>query len=426
MTTPDRLPPYSTESEQAILGCLLTDAKIAYPACLERIGANVEYFYDLKHRTLYETISRMIDEHSPVSVLSVYEQLKLSGKLDECGSLEYLVLLPEKCASPAGVDFFARIVQDLGRKRQVIALATDAASRAFDLRTDPAQIIADASRGLSGISRAEATATPPIAELIRQAIDEIETCHQQQGKLPGLSTGYPDLDKKLNGLHDGEMIVIAARPSMGKTSLAMNIAEHVAVDQGVPVGVFSLEMTAGALITRMLCSRARINLRAVSDGFMTERDFPKIVSAAGKIKNAVLTIDDGSGLSIHEINARAEGMAEKFGIKLLVIDYLQLISGGARKTDNRQSEVSEISRGCKAIAKQLGIPVIVLSQLNREMEKDKNRRPRLSDLRESGAIEQDADVVAFLWRPGEKKQKDDDGEDDGSSLELKLLLISKQ
>jgi len=223
------------------------------------------------------------------------------------------------------------------------------------------------------------------------------------------------------------MIVIAARPSMGKTSLAMNIAEAVAIDQKQPVGVFSLEMTAESLVLRMLCSRSRVNLRNIRDGFLAERDFPKLTGAAGKLANAPLFIDDSAGLSILQLRAKARRMYQQHGIKLFVIDYLQLLNASSQKIENRQQEIAQISNGIKALAKELDVPVIVLAQLNRELEKDKNRKPRLSDLRESGAIEQDADLVGLLYKVESEKAED---EDPGAQQDVEAvpvnLLIAKQ
>jgi replicative DNA helicase len=244
--------------------------------------------------------------------------------------------------------------------------------------------------------------------------------------LTGVGTGFMDLDKMTSGLHAGEMIVIAARPSMGKTSLAMNIAEHVAIDERLPVGVFSLEMTAESLVLRMLCSRSRVNLRSVRDGFLAERDFPKLTGAAGKLAGAPLFIDDTAALSILQLRAKARRMAQQYGIKLFVVDYLQLLHSTARRAENRQQEIADISNGIKALAKELNLPVIVLSQLNRELEREKNRKPRLSDLRESGAIEQDADVVGLLYKPS---SDEDEGADGGGNEQEAVpvnLLIAKQ
>jgi len=242
--------------------------------------------------------------------------------------------------------------------------------------------------------------------------------------LTGISTGFPDLDKMTSGFHGGEMIVIAARPSMGKTSLAMNIAEHATVDDRLPVGVFSLEMTAESLVLRMLCSRSRVNLRSIRDGFLAERDFPKLTGSAGKLAGAPLFIDDTPGLSILQLRAKARRMVQQYGIKLFVIDYLQLLHSTSRRAENRQQEIADISSGIKALAKELNVPLIVLSQLNRDLEKEKGRPPRLSDLRESGAIEQDADLVGLLYKP--KSGDEDDGLAQEQDAVPVNLLIAKQ
>jgi replicative DNA helicase len=244
--------------------------------------------------------------------------------------------------------------------------------------------------------------------------------------LTGISTGFMDLDKMTTGFHPGEMIVIAARPSMGKTSLAMNIAEHVAVDLKLPVGVFSLEMTAESLVLRMLCSRSRVNLRNVRDGFLVERDFPVLTNSAGKLGAAPLIIDDSSGLSILQLKAKARRMHQQYGIKLFVIDYLQLLHSTARRAENRQQEIADISNGVKSLAKELNVPVIVLSQLNRELEKDKSRKPRMSDLRESGSIEQDADLIGLLYKPSAGDDDDASAPSEEQDAVAVNLLIAKQ
>jgi replicative DNA helicase len=225
-------------------------------------------------------------------------------------------------------------------------------------------------------------------------------------------------------LHGGEMVVVAARPSMGKTSLAMNMAEHVAIEEKLPVGVFSLEMTSESLVLRMLCSRSRVNLRNVREGFLAERDFPKLTGAAGKLANAPLFIDDSSGLSILQLRAKARRMFQQFGIKLFIVDYLQLLHSTARRAENRQQEIADISSGIKSLAKELNVPVIVLSQLNRELEKDKDRKPRLSDLRESGAIEQDADVVCLLYKPS--REEDETAGEEAEATPVNLLIAKQR
>ncbi|HXC34917.1 MAG TPA: replicative DNA helicase, partial [Candidatus Acidoferrales bacterium] len=263
-------------------------------------------------------------------------------------------------------------------------------------------------------------------DLVGKAIGTIENFFSRKGALSGVATGFPDLDRMTDGLHPAEMIVIAARPSMGKTSLAMNIAEHVAIEEKLPVAVFSLEMSAESLILRMMCSLARVNLRSIRDGFMSEADFPKLTNAAGKLSNSKLYIDDTAGMSILQLRARARRLSQQHGIKLFVIDYLQLLhSTGRRSQDNRQQEIADISSGIKALAKELKVPVIVLAQLNREVEKDKSRKPRMSDLRESGAIEQDADLVGLLYKP-DAGEEEDGGPPEGDGVPVNLLIAKQR
>jgi replicative DNA helicase len=309
----------------------------------------------------------------------------------------------------------------------MIHTCTEVVGRVYDFEGEVDSLMDEVERDILRISESRVTgATNTIKELVRKAINQIEDFHQRQGMLTGVGTGFADLDKMTSGLHGGEMVVIAARPSMGKTSLAMNIAESVAIDQKLPVGVFSLEMTSESLVLRMLCSRSRVNLRNVREGFLAERDFPKLTGAAGKLANAPLFIDDSSGLSILQLRAKARRMHQQYDIKLFVVDYLQLLHSTARRAENRQQEIADISNGIKSLAKELNVPIIVLSQLNRELEREKNRKPRLSDLRESGAIEQDADVVGLLYKPS--SDDDESGaapppEEDAVPVNL---LIAKQ
>src|SRR5437870_2507073 len=310
----------------------------------------------------------------------------------------------------------------------MIQTCTDVVSRVYEHQGAVDTLLDEVERDILRISEARVESSAiTMKDLVHSAISTIESFHQRQGLLTGVGTGFVDLDKMTSGFHEGEMIVIAARPSMGKTSLAMNIAEHVAIDLRLPVGVFSLEMTAESLVLRMLCSRSRVNLRNIRDGFLAERDFPKLTGSAGKLANAPLFIDDLAGLSILQLRAKAPRMTQQFGIKLFVIDYLQLLHSTSRRAENRQQEIADISSGIKALAKELEVPVMVLSQLNREIEREKGRPPRLSDLRESGAIEQDADVVGLLYKP--KAGDDDDAGGpaaEGDAVPVNLLLAKQR
>jgi replicative DNA helicase len=419
----DRLPPHSLQAEQGVLGCVLLSPGECLGQCIEKFKGQSAVFYDLRHRTIYELLVEMYDHKEPIDMLTVLQRLKDKQQLDSVGGPAYVSSLPDAVPSAANLGYYADIAWEKYILRKMITACTGAIARVYEHEGEVDALLDEIEQDILHLSEARVQASSTtIKDLVHRAINTIEDYHKRQGMLTGVGTGFPDLDKMTSGLHDGEMIVIAARPSMGKTSLAMNIAEAVAIDQRLPVGVFSLEMTADSLVLRMLCSRARVNLRSIRDGFLAERDFPKLTGAAGKLANAPLFIDDTAGLSILQLRAKARRMYQQYGIKLFVIDYLQLLHSTARRAENRQQEIADISNGIKALAKELKVPVIVLSQLNRELEKDKNRKPRLSDLRESGAIEQDADLVGLLYKPS--AGEDDEGQE--SDATPVNLLIAKQ
>jgi len=421
----DRLPPHSLEAEQGVLGCVLLAPAECLGECIEKFKPGAEVFYDLRHRTIYEALVEMFDHKEPIDAITLQQRLKDRQQLEAVGGLAYLSALPDTVPTAANLGYYQEIVREKFILRKMIQACTEVVGRVYEYEGEVDALLDEVERDILRISEARVEAsTNTIKDLVRKAITTIEDYHQRQGVLTGVGTGFADLDKMTSGLHEGEMIVIAARPSMGKTSLAMNIADTVAVDQRLPVGVFSLEMTAEALVLRMLCSRSRVNLHNITSGFLVNQDFPKLTAAAGKLANAPLFIDDSAGLSILQLRAKARRMAQQYGIKLFVIDYLQLLHSTARRAENRQQEIADISNGIKALAKELKVPVIVLSQLNRELEKDKNRKPRLSDLRESGAIEQDADLVALLYKPS--GGDDDDGGGPEADAEPVNLLIAKQ
>ena len=424
----DRLPPHSIEAEQGVMGCVLLSPNENLGLCIEKLKSGAEVFYDLRHQHLYEVLLEMYDKKEAIDLLTVSQNLKDRNQLESVGGLAYLATLPDMVPSAANLAYYLEIVREKAILRKLIQACTSVISEVYEHEGEVEGLLDEVERNILRISEERVeSSTRSIKELVHKAINTIEEFHQRQGMLTGVSTGFADLDKLTSGLHGGEMIVIAARPSMGKTSLAMNIVEAAVMDQRLPVGVFSLEMTAESLVLRMLCSRARVNLRDIREGFLAERDFPKLTGAAGKMAGAPLFIDDSPGLSILQLRARARRMSQQHGIKLFVIDYLQLLHSTSRRAENRQQEIADISNGIKALAKELDVPVIVLSQLNREIEKEKNRTPRLSDLRESGAIEQDADLVGLLYKPGKKDGEEEEGnaaaEQDGVPVNL---LIAKQ
>ena len=421
----DRLPPHSPEAEQGVLGCVLLSPNDCMGECIEKFKSGAEVFYDLRHQTIFGALAEMYDSREAIDLITLQQRLKNKQLLEEVGGIPYLAGLPDTVPSSANLNYYLDIVQEKYLLRKMIRICTDVVGRVYDYEGEVDALMDEVERDILRISESRVQSqTITIKDLVKKAINTIEDFHQRQGVLTGVGTGFTDLDKMTSGFHAGEMVVIAARPSMGKTSLAMNIAEHVAIDLKLPVGVFSLEMTSESLVLRMLCSRSRVNLRTVRDGFLAERDFPKLTGAAGKLATAPLFIDDSSALSILQLRAKARRMFQQYGIKLFVIDYLQLLHSTARRAENRQQEIADISSGIKALAKELSVPIIVLSQLNRELEREKNRKPRLSDLRESGAIEQDADVVGLLYKPSS------DDEETGNSPEEEAvpvnLLIAKQ
>ena len=421
----DRLPPHSPEAEQGVLGCVLLSPNDCMGECIEKFKSGAEVFYDLRHQTIFGALAEMYDSREAIDLITLQQRLKNKQLLDEVGGIPYLAGLPDTVPSSANLTYYLDIVQEKYLLRKMIRICTDVVGRVYDYEGEVDALMDEVERDILRISESRVQSqTITIKDLVKKAINTIEDFHQRQGVLTGVGTGFTDLDKMTSGFHAGEMVVIAARPSMGKTSLAMNIAEHVAIDLKLPVGVFSLEMTSESLVLRMLCSRSRVNLRNVRDGFLAERDFPKLTGAAGKLATAPLFIDDSSALSILQLRAKARRMFQQYGIKLFVIDYLQLLHSTARRAENRQQEIADISSGIKALAKELSVPIIVLSQLNRELEREKNRKPRLSDLRESGAIEQDADVVGLLYKPSS------DDEETGNSADEEAvpvnLLIAKQ
>jgi replicative DNA helicase len=423
----DRLPPHSPDAEQGVLGCVLLSPNDCMGECIEKFKSGPEVFYDLRHQTIYNALAAMYDTREAIDLITLQQRLKNNQLLDEVGGIAYLASLPDKVPSSANLSYYLEIVQEKYLLRKMIQTCTGVVSRVYEHEGEIDALMDEVERDILRISESRVQSnTSTIKELVKKAINTIEDFHQRQGLLTGVGTGFTDLDKMTSGFHGGEMIVIAARPSMGKTSLAMNIAEHVAIDLKLPVGVFSLEMTSESLVLRMLCSRSRVNLRNVRDGFLAERDFPKLTGAAGKLANSPLFIDDSSGLSILQLRAKARRMFQQYDIKLFVIDYLQLLHSTARRAENRQQEIADISSGIKALAKELNVPVIVLSQLNRELEREKNRKPRLSDLRESGAIEQDADVVGLLYKPSSGDDDDAAMPSEEDAVAVNLLLAKQR
>lgn len=383
------------------------------------------HFYYAAHQVIYREIAAMQDALQAVDLVTLTQRLADKNLLEEVGGAVFLSDLISKVPTTANVDHYIDIVWDKFLLRQLIATSADIIGQAFEHQEDVRAWVDEVEQQIFNISADKQTSgAQPVKNLIKDAMTSIERLYDQRGALTGLPTGFRDLDKLTSGLHPANMIVVAARPSMGKTALAMNVAEHVAVDNHLPVGVFSLEMSSEELVKRLLCCRAKVNLRAVRDGFLAEKDFHPLTTAASQLMKAPLFIDDTPGLTIHQVRARARRMKSQYDIRLVVIDYLQLMRAPSRRADvNRQVEIADISSGVKALAKELSIPIIVLSQLNRQPEQREGGRPKLSDLRESGAIEQDADVVGLLVRP---EVYQDDADERAAKEGEATLIIAKQ
>ncbi len=410
-----------------MLGCALLDPNQCIGECIEKLKDDGKMaFYDLRHQTIYETLTEMFNARGAIDLITVQQNLKDRQLLDQVGGIAYLSQLQDAVPSAANLSYYLEHVREKYLLRKLITTCSGVVSKVFDYEGEVEALLDEVEKEILRVNESRVqNGVQPINHLVHEAIATIENYFGRNGQLGGLATGFTDLDRMTDGLHGGEMIIVAARPSMGKTSLAMNIAEHVALELKLPVAVFSLEMSAASLILRMMCSLARVNLRSIREGFMSEADFPKLTSAAGRLSASKLFIDDTAGLSILQLRARARRMHQQHGIKLFVVDYLQLCNSTARRAqENRQQEIADISSGIKALAKELNVPVIVLSQLNRELEKDKSRKPRLSDLRESGSIEQDADLVGLLYKP------DSGDEEEGNAVESDGVpvnfLIAKQ
>src|SRR6266571_6068348 len=425
-----RTPPHSIDAEQGVLGSMLISPRETIAECVEKI--NEEYFYVPAHRTIYNVLVDLWNTGQAIDLITFTQVLRDRHLLDSVGGAAFVTSLFTFVPTAANVGYYLDIVRDKYILREIISAATESVRRAYEEQDEVNNLLDEVEQRIFAVGDDRFKGQLlSMKDQVMEAIESIEKLYQNRGGITGLSTGFPELDRMTNGMHAGELIVIAARPSMGKTALAMNIVEHVAVNQKLPVGVFSLEMSGQQLVQRLLCSRAHVNLAKVRGGFLGERDFPNLTAAASKLAEAKIYIDDSSSLNILELRAKARRLKAQQDIQLIAIDYLQLVTSSSRRAqDNRQLEITEISAGLKALAKELKIPVIVVAQLNRQPEQRSGGKPRLSDLRESGAIEQDADLVGLLLRPSFYEEKEDDDKADSKIVEETAeeadLIIAKQ
>lgn len=393
-----KLPPHSMEAEQSVLGGLMLDNR-QWMDLASRLSP--EDFYRADHQLIYRAICELIGANRPCDFITLSEHLKAQNKLDEAGGLAYLGLLANETPSAANVMAYAEIVRERSVLRSLVGVGGEIADLGYrpDGR-DYAELLDMAEQRVFALrSRAEHATTSyhSMPELMTGLERKIEFLRANPGGLAGLATGFTDFDQKTSGLHPGDLLILAGRPSMGKTSFALNIAEHVALYEKKPAAVFSMEMPAEQLALRMVSSFARIPMGKLRTGDLEDRDWDRLVSQGGLIREAPLYIDETGALSPLELRARARRIKQRHGLGLIVVDYIQLMQVPGTK-DNRTNEISEISRSLKSLAKELEVPVIALSQLNRGVEQRDNKRPRMADLRESGGIEQDADLVVFIYR----------------------------
>ncbi len=397
----NQLPPQSSDAEESILGALLIDGDVMLEIADSLKPGD---FYKPANAKVYSAIQRLYEQSQPIDILTVSEELERRGQIEEIGGRAALADLCDRTPTAVHAKQYAKIVERKSMLRGLIGAAGRIASIGYEDPSDISEAIDRAESELFAVSeRRAATGFTQIGALVGAAYDQLDRMHQNRGQLMGLRTGYSAIDTITQGLQNSDFIVLAARPSVGKTSLALNIAENVSLREGKSVGVFSLEMSKEQLVLRLLSSVTKINSFNLRSGHVSDLDFPKIADALGTLSNAKMFIDDSVNISVMELRTKARRLKMEHGLDLLIVDYLQLMQPGQQNRDgNRVQEVSDISRGLKALARELGIPIMALSQLSRQTEAREKGEPRLSDLRESGAIEQDADVVIFLYRDAER------------------------
>lgn len=391
-------PPQNTEAEASLLGAILIDSD-----AIVKIADVVSPrdFYDPKHQRIYEATLQLYERHQPIDVLTLADQLKAAGLIDMVGGASYLTELTNFVPTAAHVEQYAEIVAQKALRRRLIQASQNIVGLGFDETKQLRELIDEAERQLFEVSQEHVKqSVVSLEKILAESFERLDDLHKDKNKLRGIPTGYKDLDNILAGLQRSDLLIIAARPSMGKTAFVLNLAHNVAVQANEPVLIFSLEMSKEQLVDRLLASESGVDAWSLRTGKLTDTDFEKIASAMGTLSEAPIYIDDTPGITVSDLRTKARREAHQRPLGLIIVDYLQLMSGGGRYNSegNRVQEISEISRGLKGIARELNVPLIALSQLSRSVESRNPQIPQLADLRESGSIEQDADVVAFLYR----------------------------
>jgi replicative DNA helicase len=413
-----RLPPQSLEAEVSVLGGVLLDNE-ALNRVLEVMKEGD--FYRESHRKIFSAILHLYEQSEPVDLITLAEALKNRDALEEVGGIEYLNSLVNSVPTAANIAYYAKIVKEKSILRKLINRSTEIINQVYTVSGEVDDFLDQAERSIFEIG--EDRVRPsfyPLKDIIKASFKTIERLYEKRQLITGVPTGFTKLDELTSGLQPSDLIIVAGRPSMGKTALALNISQHAAIESGIPSAIFSLEMAKEQLALRMLCSEAKVDAHRLRSGFLSESDWPRLTRAAGSLSEAALFIDDSPGISALEMRAKSRRLKAEHNIGLIVVDYLQLMRGRA-DSDTREQEISDISRSLKSLAKELNLPVIALSQLNRRVEERGDKRPQLADLRESGAIEQDADLIIFLYRD-EVYNKSEDNPNKGKAE----IIIGKQ
>lgn len=412
-----KIPPHDIDAEQAVLGSMLTD-KDAVAEAIETLKE--EDFYRDDNKAIFEAVLNLYSKSEPVDIITLKDELESMGKFEQVGGFEYLANLPDKVPTTANVQKYIKIVEEKSLLRNLIKTANEIIDLGYSSTEDVEDIMDNAERKIFDImQRKSQKGYTPIKDVLVESFTKLEELYNRKQHITGVPTGFVELDYKTAGLHGSELILVAARPAMGKTAFALNIAANAALRGNVPVAIFSLEMSKDQLVNRILCGEAMVDSNKVRTGKLEEDDWVKLAGAIGPLSESEIYIDDTPGISIMEIRTKCRKLKMEKNIGLVVIDYLQLVQGSNKRSGSREQEISEISRSLKILAKEINVPVIALSQLSRAVEQRPDHRPMLSDLRESGAIEQDADIVMFLYR-------DDYYNKESEKKDIAEVIIAKQ
>ena len=431
MAGPGRVPPHDLEAEQGVLGGVLAHGEDVLATIAASLGRGA--FYDRRHGFIYEAMLKLYDKGQPVDLITTTSRLRDDGQLDQVGGAAYLTELADVVLSPTHIDYYATLIRDKAMLRGFIGAASQGIEEAYANQGDPDMALEAAEKAIFQATQERLNSSmQPMREVVTSALAVLQARFQNKGQVLGVTTGFKMLDQLTTGLQPGDLIIIAGRPSMGKTAFALNIAANAAIRGSVPTAVFSLEMSAEQLGLRLLSSEARVSGSKIRSGFLSQnKDWPCLTEAADVLSQAPIFIDDTPAITVLEMRSKARRLRSEHNLGFIVVDYLQLMRGRTG-TDSREQEISDISRSLKALAKELNLPVVALSQLNRKVEERPNKRPILSDLRESGAIEQDADVIAFIYREKvyrQKAQKEEGAEEDLPPMpddNIAEIIIGKQ